>query len=164
MPIYSLYLNTVSATFINTNGSSATWNVNWDQLFKGENYKYSKCRLRYNILARIANGTIAFNTSLSNISCSLPTNFNGSNLLLPTLLNISELRSSYITNARQTTPRKTNTADTMGVNIQVPKGSFPITISFAKFTNFTELNDFGYSIGNLNYNIHFMFELYDELV
>jgi hypothetical protein len=164
MPVYSLYLNTTSANSTNTNGSSATWNVNFDQLFKSANYDYNKCRLRFNIIGRIPNGTIGFATSLGNISCTLPTNFNGSNLISPTLLNIFELRATTITNLRQTTPTKTNTADTPGVNIQVPKGSFPVTINFAKFTNFTELTDFGYSAGVFDYTIHFMFELYDPKI
>jgi hypothetical protein len=161
MPCYSLYLNTLSANSTNTNVSSATWNVNWDQLFKGQNYTYTKCRLRYNILGRTPSGTIGFATSLGNISCSLPTNFNGSNLSLPTLLNIFELRSSFVINTVQMTPTKTNTADTPGVNIQTPKGSFPITIKFNKFTNFTELTDFGDATAIFNYNILFLFELYD---
>ena len=166
MPVYNLYLNTVDATGIyNTNFSSSTWSVRWDNLFKCENYKYKKCRLRFKIVGRIAsNAGITFANSLCNLSCSLPTNFSSSNTLFPTLLNIGVLNASSITTARLTFPMITNTVETLGVNCQIPKGSFPLTIGIAQMANFSQLTDFGASSLNFNYNIHLQFELYDPIL
>jgi hypothetical protein len=165
MVTYNLYLNTVDSTgFYNGNFSSSTWFVHWDQLFKGENYKYKKCRLRFKILGRISSAAgITFVNSLCNISCSLPTNFSSSNTLFPTLLNIGVLNSSSITTTRLTTPMITNTVETLGVNCQIPKGSFPLTIGIAQMANFSKLTDFGSTAQNFNYNIHLQFELYDTI-
>jgi len=165
MPVYNLYLNTVDATgFYNGNFSSSTWPVHWDNLFKCENYKYKKCRLRFKILGRIAsNAAFTFASSLCNVSCSLPTNFSSSNTLFPTLLNIAVLDGTSITRTRSTFPMITNTVETPGVNCQIPKGSFPLTIGIAQMANFSQLTNFGSSIQNFNYNIHLQFELYDTI-
>lgn len=164
MPIYTLYLNNVDSSQISntTNFNSCTWNVNWDQLFKGENYKYNKCRIRIKIVSTSSNFTAAsFHNTSGPLTCSLPTNFNASNLIQPTLLNILVLRDSAVTPTRLTTTSRTDTADSPGVNIQVPKGSYPITISEGKLLNLTELSDFGSSGVIFNYNVVFHFELYN---
>ena len=164
MVIFTLYLNNVNSSQLSntTNFNSCTWNVNWDQLFKGENYKYNKCRIRIKIVSSSQNFVAAsfFNTS-GVLTCNLPTNFNASNLYLPTLLNIMVLRDSDVSVARLTTSNRTNTAESLGVNIQIPKGSYPITINAARLLNLSEPNDFG-SVGVIfNYNIVFHFELYN---
>ena len=164
MVMYTLYLNNVDSSQLSntTNFNSCTWNVNWDQLFKGENYKYNKCRIRMKIVSTSQNFVAAsFHNTLGVLTCSLPTNFNASNLILPTLLNIMVLRDSAVTPTRLTITNRTNTAETPGVNIQIPKGSYPITINSARLLNLTESNDFGTNGVILNYNIVFHFELYN---
>jgi hypothetical protein len=61
--VYSLYLNTsTDANRLDySNLANVKWLMNWDDLFKGANYEYDKCRLRYSLVSLpVGNGVFQF--------------------------------------------------------------------------------------------------------
>jgi hypothetical protein len=52
--VYTLYLNTSDSfpnLYSNADKSNATWLVNWDNLFDGDQDKYNKCRVRVSLVS-----------------------------------------------------------------------------------------------------------------
>lgn len=164
MPVYSLYLNNFNPqgnVFSKNFGyTSCTWLVDFDNLFKGENYKYSKCRIRFKMVSKTDNALQSFFSSINLICCSLPSVY-CSNALFPTILNVLALQDSNVAITPKTVIPQTNTVETTGVNIAVPKGSFPLTIALAKSTNINDYSTLVSTTTIINYNIHLQFELYD---
>jgi len=163
MPIYSLLLNSIASAVytapVKTNqGLIAGWYLNYDDLFRKENYKFNKCRLRMNMVSNLANG-VAFQTSLSYIGCNLASTTNSTNTINPSPINLFGFVDSNTTIQRNTNPELTNTSESQGTNISVPKGSGLFTIQIGDMNDMTSLLVLaaGVSIG---YQIHLQFELY----
>jgi len=168
MPIYSLYLNTADTnTISNTDNTIISWLVDFDSLFRKENYNYKKCKLRFKMVTRVpviaAPNLPKFQGSISYLACSLSSNYNATNLLRPTILNTFVLRDTYITTTRQTNHENVNTAENVGTSINMPFNTQLFTISngdVANFSNITNYGTTGYTL-SFNYVIHLQFELYD---
>jgi hypothetical protein len=167
MPIYSLYLNSADANATaNADGTIVSWLIDFDSLFRKENYNYKKCKLRFKMISRVptlaAPNLPKFQGSMSYLACSLSNNYNGTNLLRPTILNTFVLRDSYITTARQTNHENVNTAENVGININMPFNTQLFTISTGDLANFSSTSNFGttgYSL-SFNYVILLQFDLY----
>jgi hypothetical protein len=183
MPLYSLYLTNQDTTITNNqinqvyyNVGSAplnlplnvppiiyttantrvmtTWNIDFDELFKGSNYKYSKCRLR--VKTKTVNmASIAYPRNTSSLTCSLASMFNAQTTYFPTFIASFTGADSPVTSSILDIP--INTMESTGVNINVPYGSQPFSVAFNTPLQPNELlsrtNDF-------LLNFLFIFELY----
>jgi len=173
MPIFTLWLQnrvldgavgySILRPVYTSNDKGVTiWSVNFDDVFKGENYKYKKCRVRIKAI-NVTSGTPTFTNSLSYVGCSLASNYNDTKLLTPTLFNITCLVDTTITPNRQTFIPSTDTAGSIGSNINMPFGSQYLTVTFGTATNFTEVLEFATDGVEINYNMLLQFELYDPI-
>jgi len=68
MPVYTIYLSSnngntssfnlsqnqeiIPIEFGNVEGSFKIWEIDWDKIFKGDNYKYKKCRVKSNLQSK----------------------------------------------------------------------------------------------------------------
>jgi len=174
MPIYSLYLNTADPNAIsNTDTTIISWIVDFDNLFRKENYNYKKCKLRFKIVSRTSTLPVPsipkFKPSISYLSCSLSSNYNATNLMQPTLLNTMVLVDSPATAVRQWIHPNANTMENVGTSINIPKGIQQFTISIGDSANFASKTNFGSLVGATQYNLIFQyhillqFELYDKI-
>lgn len=83
MPVYSLYLSTLSpapnAPIVDTN-TMVAWNINWDSFFNGTQGEY--CRVKFLLTSK--SGTLVYNNNLGSLRASFSTkyanNYNGVNL------------------------------------------------------------------------------------
>lgn len=173
MPIFTLWLQnrvldgsalytTFKPVYTSNDKGVTTWSVNFDDVFKGQNYKYKKCRVRIKAI-NITNGTPTFTNSLSYVGCSLASNYNDTNLLTPTLFNVTCLVDTTITSNRQTFIPSTDTAGSKGSNVNMPFGSQYLSVTFGTATNFTEVLEFSAASVDVNYNLLLHFELYDPI-
>ena len=172
MPIFTLWLQNrilqsqttyavIHPVLVNTTQTITTFSINFDEIFKGENYKYKKCRIRIKAL-NITNGIPTFTSSLGYVGCSLASNYNDTKLITPTLFNITALVDTTITSTRQTFIPSTDTAASLGSNINMPFGSQYLIISFGDADDLTTTLSLSTSL-NLNYELLLLFELYDAL-
>jgi len=166
MPIYTTWLTNISTSvaatpFVNSQSTVSTWQINFDDLFRYDNYRYKKCRLRFKMINNILSNNVSFPNSLCCLNCNLASSFNASNTLTPTALNISALANSPVVPTRSTVIVNTDTADTKGVNINMPTGLQYFTISIGDDTDYSAI------FVGLNYlfpyEIMLFFELYDEI-
>lgn len=166
MPVYSLFLSTISSPdpvgnqgvpIDRSNLANVSWNVNWDELFRYENQKYSKCRVKYHLLMRAWTAVATdWNTYMGYLSCNLSSAQGGfgqyGTLLGPVypMDNPTTATTSHV--------MMVNTSSDVGVDVNVPTGFQNFTLSF----NSADLSR-GLKISNLNdYQIILFFELYDE--
>ena len=168
MPIYSYWLsnrNTSWSQPINSNSNAAisTYLINFDDIFKRENYRYRKCRLRYKMTnATATNAALTFTATLGYIGCNLASTYNYSNTLNQTAMNLMVLVDSSITASRITNDISVNTSESNGVNINVPIGLQLVTITLGSSDNFVNSSVLT-GVLNYAYQIHLQFELYDEI-
>jgi len=174
MPIFTLYLQNrnlasssnyglIKPVLVNTAQTITTFNVNFDDLFKGQNYKYKKCRIRIKA-ANTSNNLATFENSLAYVGCSISSNYNDTKLITPTLFNVTALADTPITELRQTFNSATDTGSSVGSNINMPFGSQYVIISFGDADNLTQaLNLSSYTGLALNYEMLLLFELYDPI-
>jgi hypothetical protein len=111
------------------------YNINWDKLFKGENYneKYTKCKFRYKML----NGNT--NTSLgtfNNMTGVLNANFQSLNYLPGTTISvpIGLYYPIFPPTGGTNKVLVQNTLDSLcGIEIEIPKGSSMLDICYSTF-------------------------------
>lgn len=176
MPCYSLYLTNQPVTgnptseikvvsflggsnpVLNNSRISSTWNINFDGMFKGENLNYRKCRVRVKTLASLVEAGGTFAAGLTNVVCSLSTNYNAYRTYDKTLLSLSNVRGNFVSNAVY--DFNCDTMDSVGVNVNVPMGNQLFTISVGSPTN-----PFALYPLETDFFIDFMliFELYDKI-
>jgi len=172
MPIYTLYLNTVDTNAIsNPDSTVIRWIVDFDSLFRRENYNYKKCKLRFNIVSRTTGLPVPslpkFKPTISYLACSLSSNYNATNLIQPTLLNAMVLVDSPVTSVRKWIHPNVNTSENVGASINMPQGIQQFTISVGDAANLTSATNFGSFVSPTQYNLIFQyhillqFELYD---
>lgn len=136
MPIYTLYLNTAltnnySKPIDTTNLANVTWNINWDDLFGGDSSKYSSCHVRIHLISDTwSSGLTDWSDYVGYLSCSLASGFqqqrgqNGTILsLLYPKMGVNTIQGSVVSYDVSTLDTKT------GVQINIPRGSSPFTIS-----------------------------------
>jgi hypothetical protein len=172
MPIFTLWLQNrtlasssnyglIKPVSVNDGQTITTFNINFDEIFKGENYKYKKCRIRMQA-SNTTNDTATFANSLSYVGCSISSNYNDTKLITPTLFNVTSLVDTPVTSSRLTFAPTTDTANSKGCNINMPFGSQFLIISFGDADNLTDALALESSY-NLNYEMLLFFELYDEI-
>lgn len=72
MPVYTIYLSSSPQSNVQNNdaiplsvspleGTWKGWEINWDSIFKGENYKYQKCKIRTHLITDSITYTSGFN-------------------------------------------------------------------------------------------------------
>lgn len=177
MPCYSLYLTNQPVTAHPTNpikvvsylgGStpsintvntrvSATWNIDFDGLFKGEQNNYRKCRVRVKTMASLASG-LAFETNLLSLNCSLSSSFNAPLSYDKSLLGLSYSENSPIGTSLSNV--NANTMESVGVNINIPTGLQYFTLSYGSTTNPFNRPAIG---GDFLIDFMLVFELYDPI-
>jgi hypothetical protein len=137
MRIYSIYLSTYNTIPVNngvvpidiTNPANASWMVDWENLFKGDQQKYKRCTLRYQLISNDWTGT---STNFKNfslpISCNLPSMFHSSTsigttlgLIYPQTVPTGGANHCFVGNTLQ---------NAHGVDISIPSGVFPFTMTF----------------------------------
>jgi hypothetical protein len=138
---------------------SATWNINFSGMFKGEETKYRKCRIRVKTLGSLVGNNASFLGRAYNLVCSLSTDFNSPRTADKTLLGLTYGSDSPIGTAIQDIIL--NTMESTGVNINVPSGLQRFTMTFSS-------NSDPYSIpfvsGDFLTNFMLILELYDKIV
>jgi len=165
MPVYSLYLSTISTTPVGNQATpidrsdlgNVSWNINWDEFFRYENTKYSKCRVRVHLLMRSWTAVVTdWNTYMGYLSCNLSSAQGGygqyGTLIAPVypIDNPTTTTTSHV--------MLINTLSDVGVDVNVPTGFQNFTLSF----NSADLAR-GAKIANLNdYQCVLSFELYDD--
>jgi hypothetical protein len=153
MPIYNLFLSTSrpdthgykdDAMIIagpvhgrpatSGNGSEFWYNINWDKLFKGDNYnpEYTKCRVFSKILNHRANTDHTYGYHTGRVS----TNLTSTNYLAGTCIG-NPLCSYYYTNM-PTGPGEYvsmfNTENITGMEIDIPRGRSELCFKYAFIT------------------------------
>lgn len=133
--IYNLYLQNTNSPIIidNSNYANTTFQVNWDALFRSNNYKYKNCRVRAQIISdRVAPYAIGLTTGFlimrgATSNFSMGVGLDGNVYLLP-------LYPSNATDSADPTTGyiyKTSTLDSYyGSQMNMPTGIQNISIVF----------------------------------
>lgn len=132
MPVYSLLLNTaITSAYYQaqyTAKNQVSWNINFDDLFKGDNEKYKNCRVRFNFISTAwTTGAGEWDAYTGYLTCSLPSayqlnrGYSGTalGLIYPTRVGSLD-NSPTTTNAFSITTLDQGTQG--GVDITVPQG------------------------------------------
>jgi hypothetical protein len=137
MPVYTLYLNTAQTNAYykpidTTSLANVTWNINWDDLFGGDSSKYSSCNVRLHLVsdAWVA-GASDWSSYVGYIACSLSSGFQQQRGQNGTVLSMLYPKMGLNTITSSVTAYDVSTLDAKnGVQINIPRGSSPFTISF----------------------------------
>lgn len=164
MPIYSLYLSTqVTAPVSNiivpvnkTNLANVSWNIDWDNLFRKEQYNYKHCRVRYSLTTNKWTA-IGSNDDWDNyqgyLACSLPSMYNATTTS-GTFLGIIYPTDVYTVTVSNDHTIVSSTMGEVGIDISMPMNNSVLNIQF--------LTDTGAFIGiTPEYQIILSFELYN---
>lgn len=130
MPVYSLFLNTATTNKFyqyssKTTNAQVMWNINFDDLFQGDNKIYNKCRVRFQLTSTTwSAGANEWDAFTGFLTLSLPSKYqqvrglNGSVLGMLTPQLVGNMNSAQTaTNAYNVSTLATN-----GVDINVPTG------------------------------------------
>lgn len=139
MPVYSVLLNTaITSSFYQAQYSAknqVSWNINFDDLFKGDNDKYKNCRVRYNLVSTSwTSGSDEWGSYAGYLACNLASSqqlnrgFSGTALGLLVPSRVGSLDNSPTT----TNAFNTSTLQENGVDITVPRGLQQLQISFVQ--------------------------------
>lgn len=165
---YTLYLTTypiaenVEVSPIDaSNFADVKWNINWDALFRNQQDKYNRCRLRIRYISQFRSTSTAWNPHLGYLTCNLPSNNCGGTM--ETLLGLLyfQFLTRYGTSSRNPTETQQYDFSTMnepGVDIIIPRGQTMLNIKMYSNESFTTLTNMGQ-----NYQMILHFELYNEL-
>jgi hypothetical protein len=141
MPVYSVLLNTaITSAYYKaqyTNLNQVSWNINFDDLFKGDNEKYKNCRVRYNLISTVwIAGTDEWGAYAGYLTCNLPSSkqltqsYSGTalGLIYPTRVGGLNNGGDYtISNAFNI-----STLQEGGIDISVPQGLQQLQISLVQ--------------------------------
>jgi len=164
MPVYTLWLSTQITTPVTSvvpidqsNLAKASWRVDFDSLFRKENYNYKYCRVRYNLIGESFTASSPAGGDWTNynsyLAVSLPSSFN-SLTTSGTVLGLVFPQDSPITGTGVHCIIS-NTMNEYGVDINVPTSTQVLTVTFMNWiTNLP--NDV-----MQNYQVLFAFELYN---
>ena len=176
MPCYSLYLtnqavavsasNQIRYVYVYkgvqaslNNHISTTWRIDFDGMFKNENYKYRKCRVRIRTVSSAVGNVSAFHTQTASLTCSLASQYNAPVTYDTTLLGLSNSANTPVSPSLFDVQMSTMETS-QGVNVNIPTGYQFFTITYANDVNFTELNP---APGQFLVDFLLNFELYDPI-
>lgn len=153
MPVYTLFLSNSTAsttdgykddsmivagfrqqTIINTNQSEFYYNINWDNLFKDENYNpiYTKCRIRCKINQGNTQSDGTYGNHLGRMNVNLVSNnyMSGTSIACPINL------YNYARTPTGTGYININNSlySATGVEIEIPKGSSTLFITYPHYS------------------------------
>lgn len=170
MPIYTVYLSsyTTSPTSNqgvptnNTNQNNVTWNLNFDDIFRMENHKHRRCRLRIK-LQSASWGAVStdWDTYLGYLTCNLPSITGGFGSYGTVIAPVTATETPTGGHAAGTSLHciVIDTTSEPGVDIVVPTGNSDFRLTFNRKTL-----DSGLRISNVyEYQVFLYFELYDEI-
>lgn len=136
MPIYTLYLNTAltnaySKPMDATNLANVTWNINFDDLFGGDNTRYTSCYVRMHLISDTwASGLTDWSDYVGYVSCSLSSIYQQQRNQNGTILSLLYPKMGANTIQGSVVCYDVSTMDTKGVQINIPRGASPFSISF----------------------------------
>jgi hypothetical protein len=169
MKVYHLYLSTkITAPTSNlvvplTTPSSATlpslsWLVDWDSLFKGENKKYRRCSVKFQLNSDSFSASAGdWETYNGILACNLASNA-GSATNYGTLLGMVYPIDCPTTSTTTHCFFLNTLSNQNGVDIIPPSSNSPLQISWLKYSG-----AMGYMTGILDYQIILQFELSDPI-
>ena len=166
MPVYTLYLSTLSTTPV-TNQSvrldaslnNCKWNINWDEFFRMQNKEYKRCRIRIKLQSSSWSAVAAdWERYLGYLTCNLPSNSNGfgtyGTILSPVYA------QDLPTTGTTSHCILLDTSSDVGVDIMVPRGFSDFILSF----NRTDLGNGSFMTPIYDYQVFLYFELYDPII
>jgi hypothetical protein len=144
MRIYTVYLSTYNTTPVSNNvvpidvanPANATWMVDWNNLFKGEQFKYKRCSVRFSITSNpwAGAGTNFYNFSIP-LTCNLSSMFH-SGTTIGTVLGILH-PETIPTGGTQHAYIESTLSDAQGVDVNIPSGVSHFTITFGSNDTFS---------------------------
>lgn len=153
--IYSLYLSSIislpqSVPINKTKLGNITWNVDWNNLFRGNQNLYKNCRVRYSL--KSARSSLVYLNNIGVLTCSLSSNYNA-NTTPSTVLGL--LKPKTCPDTTETGAIYDNsTIDEIGIDINIPSSSSYFTLSFLKYSDLSIMSSV------TDYEIILYFELY----
>lgn len=162
MPIYTLYLRTNATSTTNpiyrinrsTYGQSVTWMVNFDDLFKNENYNFKNCRISSQMGYAFVLTALLYNNIFGYISVSIGSEYNASTTN-GTIIDVFNTGNFDLGNTLS--KFRSNTFGTKGINISVPQGNVFFTINLIRPTGILPIVN---TVSEMEYSILLKFELY----
>lgn len=167
MPVYTLYLSTlVTAPLSNavvplskTTLGNCSWRVDFQNLFKGNEYKYEHCRVRYALSTNTFAASVpAVNDWLNYcgyVAITLPTMYNAETTV-GAVLGIINPSDSPITGTSFHCVQSTTLGE-CGVDIIVPTGVQQLNVLMVNDDQMSIMSTFQ------EYQILLTFELYDKI-
>lgn len=162
MPIYTLYLTTfanpnwINGTPVNnTSKHSVRWNINFDEMFRNENYKYKHCRVRLKLqMTSWSAVSTDWESYLGYLSCSLASATSNygtyGTLLCPTFA------VDAPTTGTATHCMILDTTTDIGVDVMMPTGNQDLLLNFHRM-DMTK----NFMANIYDYQCILYFELYD---
>lgn len=167
MPVYSLYLSTQITTpasnavvpLSKTNLSNCSWLVDYQNLFKGNEYKYKHCRVRFNLISNTFTASTPATTDWQNyggyLAITTPTEYNAETTT-GTILGMIYPTDSPVTGT-SIHCIQVSTMSEIGVDIIPPTGVQTLNVMFVNDDAMTLMTTFQ------EYQLHLTFELYDPI-
>lgn len=164
MPIYTLYLSTFSTSPTSnqgvptnkTNLNNVTWSINWDDVFRMENSKFNRCRLRLKLTTTTwtagANDWIDY---LGYLTCNLASRTGGFATYGTPIAQVTAMDAP--TTGTTTHVIMIDTTNEPGIDVEVPYGNRDFTLSF----NDNDLSQGTRMAGIQDYQVFLYFELYE---
>ena len=136
MPVYSLFLNTAT-TNVNysfagkSTNASVFWNINYDDLFQGDNKIYKNCRVRFQLIStRWTTSATDWDNYCGYITTNLASKYQQQRGLNGTVLGMIHPQIPAIAAIQTATiGYNISTLQTTGVDINVPQGFSPLYIN-----------------------------------
>jgi hypothetical protein len=148
----------IPETLTTTNQNQITWQINWDDLFKGENKKFKRCNLRFKLNSQSwTAGATDWDSYNGVLCCNLGSNSVG-NTTFGTPLAIFSPEDAPTTSTTTHVIVINTLAHQFGTEVLVPTGNSFFTISWYKQT-FLEL----LAVPVYDYQVMLQFELYDPI-
>lgn len=162
MPIYTLYLRTDTTTTNqfspvkrSTYGQSITWLINFDDLFKNQNYEFKNCRITSQMGWSYILQTLLYDNMLNYMTISLSSSYSGSttNGEVIDILNAVD----YDIGTGGNNKWNSNTFGSKGADFNMPYGTTFLTLNFLRLSGFLPISN---TTSAFEYGILFKFELY----
>jgi hypothetical protein len=173
MPVYSLLLSTSNggtgytssynpiSDYVN-NKTTVSWNINWDNVFQGDNLNYKFCAVRYHLSSDkidITAGTNDWNTNTGLLVASFTSKYQENRGANGVVLDI--INPSYYPNASAGTMSMAYNQSTLsagkGLDINVPTGTQILTINLNNDIIFPSALPISSTVA---WNLFLTFELY----
>ena len=148
----------IPTTLTTSNQNQITWQIDWDDLFKGENKKFKRCNLRFKLNSESWTAAGGDWESYNGVlCCNLASNSSGTTTF-GTPLSIFAPEDAPTTGTSIHVIQINTLTHQFGADVIVPTGNSYFTLSWYKQT-FLEL----LSVPVYDYQVMLQFELYDPI-